>query len=75
VTRPFNVLKLARAEIGSLQAEPAAWLRYGSSDPGLEIPSRRDGFVSGDPSPGSGAKTLGAADHRIDHVWLRCHTT
>jgi len=60
VTRLFNVLKLARAEIGNLHAEPAAWLTirvFGETNrPGLGIPSRRDGFVSKYPSPGSGAK-------------------
>ena len=59
MTRPFNV-KLARAEIGSLRAEPAAWLTirvFGETNrPSLEDPSRRDGFVSEYPSPGSGAK-------------------
>src|SRR5580692_7375323 len=55
VTRPFNV-KLARAEIGSLHAEPAAWLTIVSV-------------------AGLRRQTLAAADDRIDHVWLRCHTT
>ena len=51
MTRPFNVLKLAPAEIGSLQAEPAAWLRYGSSErqiaPGLGISRRLTSWTAG----------------------------
>jgi hypothetical protein len=79
VTRPFNVLKLARAEIGNLHAEPAAWLtirvfgetnrrRLGDSFEARRLRQR----VS---VAGLRRQTLAAADDRIDHVWLRCHTT
>jgi hypothetical protein len=58
--RPFNVLKVARAEIGNLHAEPACLvddmgLRRDKS-PRLGDSLRGDGFVSEYPSPGSGAK-------------------
>jgi hypothetical protein len=74
VTRPFNVLKLGRAEIGNLHAEPAA----GSSERQI---AQAWGFLKARrlrqrvSVAGLRRQTLAAADDRIDHVWLRCHTT